>query len=213
MILDIDHISKKNLTPNHIKKQILSNSFIMAAFTSPSNEGIKILFKLQPKITDIALYKNFYKLFALKFAQQYQYEELIDLKTCDATRATFLSYDPEIYINTQYQVVNFNDFININNTLEIDLMLKEINTYEKKHPSSFPPVQTTLTDEILLNIKQKLNPQYKPPQKLPYVPEKLNEILPSIIIELEQQGLHIESVENIQYGKKIKISLQQRWAE
>ncbi|NSW45382.1 MAG: hypothetical protein HPY79_06180 [Bacteroidales bacterium] len=212
LIIDIDHLSKQNLTPNQVKKQIASNTNVLCAFTSPSNEGLKILFKLQPRINDIALYKNFYKLFAIKFAQQYQFEELIDLKTCDATRATFLSFDPEVFVNYQSLAINYNEFINLDNTLEIEQLQKQIIAYEKNHPTT-QTQQTTLSDDILLNIKQKLNPNYKQPQKIPYVPEKLNAIIPSIVTQLEQQGLFIEKIENIQYGKKLKICLQHRWCE
>ncbi len=212
LILDIDHLSTKNLTPQNVKEQISDNKNVVLAFASPGNEGIKILFKLQPRISDIALYKNFYKLFAIKFAQQYRYEELIDFKTCDATRATFLSFDPDIYINPNSEIINYNDYINLNNTLEFDQINKEIANFEKKN--TYNKVENSvLTDDILLTIKQKLNPTYKPPKKLPYVPEKLNEIVPSIISELENLGIRVDSVENIHYGKKIKVSLQNRWAE
>ena len=67
------------------------------AFCSPGADGLKLLFRLEEKCEDEALFSAFYKQFALTFSQKYQLEGVIDTQTSDVTRACFMSYDPEAW--------------------------------------------------------------------------------------------------------------------
>lgn len=213
LILDFDYLSQKKLSIDELKKKFASLDTVCLCFVSPGNDGLKLLFKLEPKIYDKNLFKVFYKTFAINICKQFNLEQIIDLRTCDITRATFMSVDYNYYANANATPVNFNDFINTENTIQFDEALKKIKEEQENIEVKTTKYTNDLTDEILQVIKQKLNPNYKPPQKHIYVPEKLNEVVPIIEKELNQNGLKLEKVENINYGKKLKITLGNRWAE
>jgi hypothetical protein len=73
------------------KEQLKSNDFIMAAWISPSGNGVKALVKI-PIIKNDAEYKNIFK-------QLKELFPLLDDSGSDISRLCFESYDPDIYIN------------------------------------------------------------------------------------------------------------------
>lgn len=92
-IFDYDHL------PNWDDKwsQVISDSSVFAAFRSPSGDGIKIIYKFDKPIRNAAEYSTLYKYYAQQFS--------IDLgkdpdTTSDCSRPCYMSYDPDIYINT-----------------------------------------------------------------------------------------------------------------
>lgn len=175
---------------------------------------MKIIFQLNERIYDKSLYKTFYKIFAIRFCQYYKIEQFVDTATCDITRVCFLSHDPNIYFNPKASLVSLKKYINTENTTSYNDVIQEIKQYEQKsQPTKIEHSTFPLTDDILLKIKHTLNPQYRPPKPNPVVPETLNKLIPDIIQYIEQTGLKVEEVTNIQYGKKIRISHGYRWAE
>ena len=90
MCIDID-----GLTPEEAKEKkdfLKNNDFVNAIFISPSNEGLKVVVKI-PKKKENEEYKEYYKSFAEMTGGE------IDGGACDISRACFMSYDPEAYIN------------------------------------------------------------------------------------------------------------------
>jgi hypothetical protein len=73
------------------KEQLKSNDFIMAAWISPSGNGVKALVKI-PIIKNDAEYKNIFK-------QLKELFPLLDDSGSDISRLCFESFDPDIYIN------------------------------------------------------------------------------------------------------------------
>ena len=53
----------------------------------------------------------FYKLFVHKFSVKYGLEQVVDTRTCDVTRACFLSADSEAYFNPEPELVVVDDYI------------------------------------------------------------------------------------------------------
>lgn len=92
VVLDIDKINKEKLAES--KEKLKKNQFVLAAFTSPSGNGLKIFVKVQG--TKDNHRENFLKL------QEY-FEKLlqldIDKSGKDITRLCFFSCDPELYVN------------------------------------------------------------------------------------------------------------------
>ncbi len=211
IVIDIDHLAQTELNIDNLKENINAMPHTLCSFVSPSNDGLKVIFRLNERIYDKSIYKTFYKIFALRFSSYFKLEQNIDIQTCDITRVSFLSHDKNIYYNSAAQSVNVKEYIDTENTLIYNEITKEIRQYEKENKPD--KEQKVLSDDVLIKIKQKLNPQYRPPQKHIFVPNELNNILPSIIKYIEEAGLKVDEVQNIHYGKKIKVSLGLRWAE
>ena len=214
LIIDLDYLSQKQYNIHELKSKISKNSNVSLCFISPGFDGLKVLFKLEPYIYDKNIYKLFYKLYAVEFCRENRLEQVIDTSTCDITRATFFSYDPELYINNNAIPLDYQKYIDLNNTIELQRLEQKIKEEEKKQKHQQTDTKNDiLNDDTLLKIKQLLNPQYKPPKKNIYVPQELNTVIPELQQYLNQVGLEVERVENIHYGKKIVVKLGFRWAE
>ena len=63
-------------------------------------------------------------------------------------------------------------------------------------------------------VKAILNPQVAKRQETPvYVPEQLNEVMDELRRYIEQTGVEVHEIVNIQYGKKIRMRMRLKQAE
>lgn len=88
--LDFDDITELE----HIKALVNEDKYTLASFVSPSNNGLKVIVKI-PKVDNDLDYKDYY----LELQKHYNKYSETDISTTDIARATFLSYDPHLYIN------------------------------------------------------------------------------------------------------------------
>ena len=51
-VVDIDHIAEKGLTINAIRAKLIADSRVVLCFVSPSEDGLKALFRLSEKCYD-----------------------------------------------------------------------------------------------------------------------------------------------------------------
>jgi len=96
VILDLDHIEGD---PQILKKTAAGDSNTLAAFVSPSNDGIKILVKVNSD-------KEHHKVALDQVADHYErlLDTPVDRSGKDLARLCFLSFDPDIYVNYDSQV-------------------------------------------------------------------------------------------------------------
>lgn len=216
-ILDIDHLNEKELTPESLKFNLSWDNHVVMAFTSPSGNGLKILFRLKEKCFDPAQFRIFYKLFLKNFSEQYHLNQVIDPKTCDVTRACFLSHDPDCFYNPKAEPLDINAFINFSNTLEVREIQAQLTEFEKKSRQMQPdenPVHRELSPEVLIHIRQKLNPNIRTKRKkFIFIPEELNRVVDRLTQKLNSYQIEVKAIEDINYGKKFVLSLQNFWAE
>ncbi len=208
MVIDIDHLHKEELF--QLKEKLIHDEEIMLAFVSPGGDGIKVLCMFNEKIYDASIYTLLYKYYIRLFADRYQLVQ-VDMKTHDVTRATFFSYDPEAFLNPQAKPLNVQKLFNETTPELISQMEKEVkqDLQHTEHKEIKP-----LDDDVMTMIKQKL--QQRPPvvkDKVIINPQPLNELAPIIVNHLNQSGMPVESIEPIQYGKKIRVKIGLLWAE
>lgn len=218
-IVDIDHITSKGLIINDIKNSLKLDPRVMLIFTSPSKDGLKILFKFKERCYDSGIYKTFYKLFVQKFSNEYNLSQVIDTRTCDVCRACFLSIDNNVYYNKTPIEIDINQYVNFNNPQEVkdelinitkeqsklDLQIIEQNVDTSKDPD----------DESINKIKEilKLRQKKEVGAKEVYVPDRLNDIINDLVKYIEETGISVTEVININYAKKIRMRLGQKSAE
>jgi hypothetical protein len=216
-IIDIDHIGDKELDLAAIKSKICTDSRVKMVFISPSEDGLKVLFQLSEKCYDAGRFSLFYKLFARTFSTQYQLEQVTDNRTSDATRACFISFDPEAYFNPEAETVNMAAFVDFDNplaTLEWRQMIKK----EEKEDAENKPVQEKEIrgpdDDALAAIKARLNPSHRTlREKLIFVPEEMEAVVARVVTQMQSFDIETHEVINIHYGKKFKFRLQLKEAE
>ena len=215
-MLDIDHITDKQLSISELKGRVMQDERVVLCFVSPSEDGLKGLFRLSERCYDKGLFSLFYRAFAQQFARQYQIEQVIDKQTCDVTRACFVSYDPEAYYNPEAEKINLDGYVSTDDPLALfdlkhELEKKPENDVQLETPKE--PKQDVDAD-IMRNIKAILNPKAaQRPEKPVYVPEQLNEIMDELRAYITQTGVEVTEVINISYGKKIRTKMRLRQAE
>lgn len=91
-ILDFDHLPDVLKT----KQDVSKDEFTMSAFISPSGDGLKVLVKI-PLVGSDKDYKSFYT----ELQKHYNQYGVTDESTKDIARATYYSYDPDIYKNPE----------------------------------------------------------------------------------------------------------------
>jgi virE N-domain protein len=217
-ILDFDHLSSKQLSMKTIRDNIVKDEQVMMCFTSPSEDGLKVMFRLKERCYDAGLYSIFYKAFAATFAMRHNLTQVTDSKTSDVARACFISIDPNAYFNPNSIPVDIKAYLDEANP---DLLFKikheqdEHDKVIKKSDDEQVPLPKDPDKDILTRIRQQLNPKAQLPieQHPAYVPERLNEIIAELKLFIEETGLQVTEIINIQYAKKIRARLGQKEAE
>lgn len=214
-IIDIDHLSLKEITPEQLKNKLAKDDRIFLMFTSPSEDGLKILFKIDEKIYDTAKYSLFYRAFVNNFSAQYQLNQVADTRTSDVTRACFVSFDSNAFYNPNAEAITPRIYIDFNNHLEINKLKADLIEKEKaKNENILTTEKLPLEDETLEKIKKTLNPNFKLKRdKQIFIPDEVEKITESIITLMTNNEIATIEVSGIHYGKKFKFALGQKRAE
>jgi hypothetical protein len=100
MVIDIDGLKEDEVAP--MKQKLSEDKYSMAIFVSPSGLGLKVIVKIekgnpQHHKEAFASLTDYYKTIGID----------IDQSGSDVSRACYLSYDPDIYINVLSEQYNF----------------------------------------------------------------------------------------------------------
>ena len=221
-LIDIDHISENGLEIASLREKLKSDGRVELLFASPSGDGLKVLFKLDPKITDSAYYALFYKAFCLQFNQQYQLGPALDHKTHDVSRCCFVSFDPEAYYNPQATALYPEAFVMKESCFEMETIEKKAKEIEKVHQEKVKELPLDekvntgqdLPDDVLNFIKEKIGQKVKKPQEKQYEqPEELEWVIQQLQTFLGEINATMEEVRPIAYGRQVKVSSGSIWAE
>lgn len=225
-VLDIDHISEKELSVISLRTKLENDPRVMLTFISPGQDGLKVLFRFRDPCYDAGIYSIFYKKFAESFSEEYALDQTIDKSTCDVTRACFLSYDTAAYFNPDAFPIEIGSFIELDNPYGLfeeqkclkkdgrDSKLQIVDHSSQAGASS----SNSATDlslisgpdvEALQHIKQTLLQRSKPQKaEIPvYVPKELDAIIGNVVLSVENMGISVKEVKDIQYGKKIRSNV------
>ena len=211
-LLDLDYLAGADINKERLFEKLKAIPEVKMLFTSPSNDGLKVMFLLNKLCTDGALFSVFYKIFAARFAQNHNLLEVVDIKTSDVTRACFMSYDPQAYFAENAVSVDMNDYLHATDFGAAERELKQLKEEKAALPRDKP--DTSPSDEVLLRIKQKLNPGYKTPKKKDYyVPPQVEEAVELLTEKLAEFEMILAETQPISYGRKLKVKADNIWAE
>lgn len=215
-ILDIDHLMEKDIDMDNMFNKIKQDERVALMFRSPSNDGIKVFFKLKEPFYDHGKYSMFYKLFAHKFGEDYQLSQVIDKRTSDVSRACFVSYDPQIWYNANCIEVDTSAYVNFDNQLQLGELSQMLKENDKNLDASFKGenIAQDMPDDIIAQIREKLNPKLKVKrEKNIIIPEQLNTIVDLVRVNLLEYEIEIDEIVDINYGKQFRVKLAHRKAE
>ncbi len=100
--IDFDDL---NGNADELDEILKADENVFSFFKSPSNNR-KVIYKLDKPITDRKEYSHIYTHFLNELNSRYGFEA--DKQTSDAARAIFLSYDPDLYINSKPEPLDTN---------------------------------------------------------------------------------------------------------
>lgn len=209
-VLDIDHIDANEISLENLRERFQLDQRIFLFFVSPSQEGMKLLFKLSENELTPSGYSTFYKSFARDFARDYSLEKYLDFTTHDVSRVCFLSYDPNACINENATELNPQEYVS---SYDLWNQLKENETQEKKKEENEQSEKEKLDQDTYIQILRTLNPGTPKRQKNIFVPEVLNTIVEPIKKGLAQYHIEITEEIDINYGKKMRIRHEENKAE
>lgn len=217
-ILDIDHLSAKELSLPSVRQELFADPRVLMCFASPSQDGLKVMFRLKERCYDAGLFSLFYRAFAATFASQHHLSQVIDTKTCDVSRACFISTDPNACYNPLCDTVDLSTLIDTANPTSVFDTKHELDRHEKMAAgkgSSAPAGPKDPDHEVLDRIRCQPNPQARPQREAPpaFVPQLLNDIIGDIKTFIEQTGMVVTEIINIQYAKKIRAKVGLKEAE
>lgn len=217
-IVDIDNFSEKGLNLSTIRKQVEQDERVMLSFLSPSKDGLKLLFHLKERCYDAGIYSLFYKAFINEFSKQYHLEQVVDERTSDVCRACFISIDPDAYYRSNVISVDINSFLPLSDvTSMFDLkrnLEQQVKSAQLKEESAEKLKDPDM--EVMDRIKNLLQPkmeQKKLEKKEPYIPECLDDIIGGLKKYVEDTGIIVYEIVNIQYAKKIRCKMGSRLGE
>ena len=219
-VLDLDNLMENGFTVEGVKNLLKADERVALAFVSPGGNGLKVMFRLKERCYDSGVYSLFYKKFVLDFAVQHGLRSVVDTRTSDVARACFLSVDPDAYRNTEAIAVDMNDIIDTEN-LDALFSIKQEIKEEVKSAAQGAKGEDALKDskdpdaEILSLIRAKLsaNERVERPRQPVYVPEELERAIDGIRQTVEDIGIEMKEVKDIQYGKKLMMRSSLRSAE
>lgn len=214
-LLDIDHIEEHEMSISDLQTRFMADKRIFMCFVSPGQDGLKLMFKLKERCYDAGIYSIFYKLFASGFSTQYALQQVLDVRTSDVTRACFISVDPDAYYNPNAEKVDINQYMDTENVSEMFRIKKELEVQFPLIKASETKEKTEIDDQSLMHIKMLLNSTLKQQtlKQEAYVPMQLNEIIPNLQCYIEQAGVQVKEILNINYGKKIVLQVGLKQAE
>jgi len=216
LILDIDHLSQKEINIEELIDKLHHDQRILLLFKSPSGDGLKVFFKVNEPFYDHGKYSLFYKIFAQKFAKEYQLDQVIDNCTSDVSRACFVSYDPDIWHNTSCESIDISTYVNFENELQITQIKALIKEQEKQHTHQNDDLLTgqDMPDDLIKQIREKLNPKLAEKRgNQIYVPDQLNTIMELVRTNLLTYQIQIVEIVDIHYGKQFRLKLNHLQAE
>lgn len=218
--VDIDGISLKGRDKNALSERLKNDNRVVMLFTSPGGDGLKVLFRLSERCYDPGVYSLFYKSFARRLDADYGLDGLVDTSTSDVTRACFYSVDPEAYYNPFADCIDLSAYVDTSDVLGMFDLKREMESESKEQGGnpcpeagmqSFSDPDESVLDKIkclLAGKAEKLDSKTDV-----FVPEELSKRIPGLVGYMEGNGLCVGAVRDIQYGKKIDISLGSKSAE
>lgn len=207
MIFDFDHLTEDQI--QHSMKLLTSLPFIVLAYRSPSNCGIKLMVALKFPITALSgshFKPTFIEIGSL-IAQKLGLEKHFDKKTFDSTRVSFLCHDPLPYFNPKFQYYSNTfdssqiNFPNQANPLEETDLEKNIPVSKKKTVENFDQIKS-----ILGTSKKNSNPISKS-----VVPHEVWKLVECAEKDAHNIGIQIQKIKHLPYGLKIKGSFKNRF--
>jgi hypothetical protein len=108
-------------------------------------------------------------------------------------------------------LADFVDGMDFNKTEKV---IKEAEKTIKEQGKTSKAVKDDLSDDVLLRIKQKLNPNYRQPRKKEYyVPPEVDDAMGVLSEQMAELEMQVVKTDPISFGRKVRVKAEKHWAE
>ena len=219
-LVDIDQLDEKGLSLNTIREMVQHDDRVVLCFSSTGEDGLKIMYKLDARCYDAGVFSLFYPEFVKSLFAKMNVEQTFDKNAQDVCRACHISEDPLIYFNPNPEPVSLDAYLDLNNPHAMQqLSLIQKKEFQAKQEAQQIQIQSEKKSvdpdkNVLSQIRQILQlPSRGKQYRDVYVPGQLEEIIVDLQRYIEATGVTVTEIQNIQYGKKIKMRTNVRQAE
>lgn len=193
MILDLDKCFDNQKEAQELKHKLRTDPHIALMYDSPGGNGIKAVLLFDQPVTDAPMYKHIYKHIASSFGQLHQVTRYIDFKTHDTTRVSFLSHDPEAWLNP------------VPVPIDTKSCMPDLSHQHKQDVAEVPQAGG-IAEQDYERILQLLGTRKSAkPKPAVFVPEELQYTRQLITEAVAQFGIEVSSVADMQYGLKFRF--------
>lgn len=209
LIMDLDKFPGPEAL-QEARRQLIDDPRVKCLYISPGGLGLKIIFELTRALDSLKTFSDFYRIFTWQFAEQYHLQQCLDKSTLDATRVSFLSFDPDVHYNVLNHRIDPDEF------LPAEITQPQTSLELTQDPSPVPLDKQTIQEEVYKRIYQVLHPDRKQAlqrKKDVYVPDILRNLDEPLQEEALRLGLVVRSITDIQYGRKVVFGMGQAWGE
>jgi len=215
LVIDLDHLALAGLTPAQARDRCATDPRVLLAFASPSLDGLKVVLPLARPCADAGQFALFYKAFVPRWAAEHGLEACADLRTHDVTRATFLSFDPDLICQPGAAPVVVEDYADDEDLFVAAQIERDHRALLAAQPPPPPSPEVPLADEVMAQIRARLNPGARLPKPAPnhYQPERLLAVMEPLRQALAGAGLTVLAERPIQYGRQIQAGKGPLWGE
>lgn len=196
LVLDLDQCADTREALMDLKNRICSDERIALCFITPSGYGLKCLFRLAETCRDAGHFTGYYRWFAASFATEYGLQQSIDERTCDVTRISFLSHDPQVFVREHSQPLRLPEPEGTDKPVIVQATEEAERGTREPEPAAW--------NEIL----KTLNPASpgSRPRREPFVPKMIGYVRPLVEDAVAGQGVRLLDAQPIQYGVKLRFS-------
>lgn len=203
-ILDFDDFPMHDQA---LRQRIYQHPSVALGFVSPSGQGLKVFVPLESPCSDTKLFSLAYRAFATQFANDVRLNGSLDLRTSDAARACFLSFDAAAYFNSHAEAVKWQGY-----GAAAPLPFDSTDPLAVASPA--PTLDKSINEVAYEAVLRKINPN-KPVrrEKQLHVPDILHEIEPMIKAVCGQYNLTLVEIKPLNFGLKFMVKQGTRFAE
>lgn len=195
LVLDFDDISLSNI--ESLKQQLKNDPLVFMLFTTPSGEGLKVIFKLNESLKDKKTYNDLGKAFGADFANRYGIIANLDMQTFDVTRASFINPDADTFFNPNANLLSWKEHT------RASLLASKYFDQPEIHSEETKPGEPSM--EVYKSILEKLKPKSAKTINHLTVDPAIQSICEKTSDMLAEYNLAIISQKPVQYGVQIRI--------
>ena len=209
MPFDVDWGATDQRAREELRRATYADDHTALAYRSSSGTNWRVVVPLARPITDANVYKAVYLRLVSRYKERYPGLRGLDERTHDCSRANFLAYDPEAYLNRSAAAVDWGPWLRDlpAATWGTDARRVSEPTLTPTDSAEPPPPADIPYKDIrsVLRARPRGNVYRQVGKGRPLVPTEILELIPQWSLALTEAGFAAVSEKPISHGLKVMV--------